>query len=81
MIKPRMDTRSAPGTKIVFDAGGGHENERLRAKGQLEVGKTYTVVAVYVSPEKTWSQVKIIEYAGLWFNTLLFSVKEEEKVQ
>lgn len=69
--KPRMDVKSAPGTKILLDAQGGHLNEQMRALQLLKLGETYTVSAIHLGDG--WSQVKIVEYNGLWFNTLLFA--------
>lgn len=69
--KSRMDVKSVPGTKILLDAQGGHHNEQMQAQQLLKLGETYTVSAIHLGDG--WSQVKIVEYNGLWFNTLLFA--------
>lgn len=77
MSEEYMDIYSRPGTKIKFDAGGGWEDDKEKAKQVLTVGSIYTVSSIDV--RSSHSYVHLEEVSG-GFNTVMFKkVKQQKK--
>jgi hypothetical protein len=70
-----MDIYSKPGTKVVFTGEGGYESDRENANQFLFVGNEYTVDSVTVGG--FMSYVRLQEFPGIMFNTVLFKEKKE----